>query len=133
MIALGRKAASRLLVHSDSVSEVVNNQVETMSNSKGEGSELARLRQQIDTLDLQILRLLNERMLLVEKIAEIKVQAKMDHLDQAREQAILGRLAKENQGPMSWGAVERIFTEILAVSRGLQSQRRDQNKEPSEG
>lgn len=92
-----------------------------MSNIREERSDIRTLRQQIDDLDDEILRLLNQRMLLVQDIAALKHQAGKDPLDLDREQSIFRRLARENQGPLAWGAVKKIFGEILAASRDIQS------------
>lgn len=92
-----------------------------MSRQSGIRSDLKRLRQNIDELDDQILRLLNERMLLVEQIAAIKQQEGRDPLDLSREQAIFRRLARDNKGPLPWGALKKIFGQIMAVSRDIQS------------
>jgi chorismate mutase len=92
-----------------------------MSNTREDRSGIRTLRQQIDDLDDEILRLLNQRMLLVQDIAALKRQAGKDPLDLDREQSIFRRLARENQGPLAWGAVKKIFGEILAASRDIQS------------
>jgi len=92
-----------------------------MNDIKNERSELQRLRQEIDDLDDEILRLLNQRMFLVQKIAALKNQTGKDALDINREQAIFRRLAQENRGPLAWGAIKKIFGEILAASRDIQS------------
>ena len=92
-----------------------------MNEIKNNRSDLQRLRQEIDDLDNQILRLLNQRMLLVEEIAALKNKAGRDAMDLNREQAIFRRLARQNQGPLAWGAVKKIFGEILAASRDIQS------------
>lgn len=91
-------------------------------NDRDDGIQLLdRLRREIDELDLEILQLLNRRMLLVERIASFKRQAGMEVQDPAREEAIFRRLAQETRGPLSRQAVERVFGEILKVSRELQS------------
>jgi len=82
---------------------------------------LDNLRRQIDELDLQMLRLLNERMAIVERIAALKRQDGIEVQDQAREEAILSRLEEENSGPLSREEVEGIFREIIGVSRAIQS------------
>jgi chorismate mutase/prephenate dehydratase len=92
-----------------------------MSKPSSVMEDLDRLRQRIDELDDQILRLLNERMLRVEQIAVLKHRAGKDPLDVTREQAIFRRLARQNSGPLPWGAVKKIFGEILAASRDIQS------------
>jgi chorismate mutase len=92
-----------------------------MNDINQESSELQRLRREIDDLDDEILRLLNQRMLLVQEIAALKNQTGKDPLDLTREQAIFRRLAQENRGPLVWGAIKKIFGEILAASRDIQS------------
>ncbi len=92
-----------------------------MNDTSVDRSDLRRLRQQIDDLDDEILRLLNQRMLLVQEIAALKHQVGKDPLDLDREQSIFRRLARKNQGPLAWGAVKKIFGEILAASRDIQS------------
>ena len=92
-----------------------------ITDSKQDKSDLKQLRQKIDDLDDEILRLLNQRMLLVQEIAALKNKAGKDPLDLNREQAIFRRLAQENKGPLAWGAVKNIFGEILAASRDIQA------------
>jgi chorismate mutase len=92
-----------------------------MSDTRENKSDIKRLRKQIDDLDDDILRLLNRRMLLVQEIAALKHQAGKDPLDLDREQSIFRRLARENRGPLAWGAVKKIFGEILAASRDIQA------------
>lgn len=91
-------------------------------NDRYEGTlRLDPLRREIDELDLKILELLHRRMALVEQIASLKRQAGVEVQDGAREEAIFRRLAREARAPLSPQAVERIFGEILEVSRELQS------------
>ena len=92
-----------------------------MSDTREDRSDIKTFRQQIDDLDDEILRLLNKRMLLVQEIAALKHQTGKDPLDLDREQSIFRRLARENQGPLAWGAVKKIFGEILSASRDIQS------------
>ena len=104
-----------------------------ISHTKEDRSDLRQLRQQIDDLDDEILRLLNQRMLLVQEIAALKSEAGKDPLDLNREQAIFRRLASENKGPLAWGAVKKIFGEILAASRDIQSYLVNDDQSPPKG
>jgi chorismate mutase len=92
-----------------------------MSDTREDRSDIKTFRQQIDDLDDEILRLLNKRMLLVQEISALKHKTGKDPLDLDREQSIFRRLARENQGPLAWGAVKKIFGEILSASRDIQS------------
>jgi chorismate mutase-like protein len=94
----------------------------TLVHDRDDGKlDLDNLRQQIDELDLQILRLLNERMAIVERIAALKRQAGIEVQDHAREEAVLRRLEEENSGPLSREQIEGIFRQIIMVSRAIQS------------
>ena len=104
-----------------------------ISDSKEDRSDLRQLRHRIDNLDDEILRLLNQRMLLVQEIAALKSKAGKDPLDLNREQAIFRRLASENEGPLAWGAVKKIFGEILAASRDIQSYLVNEDHRPPKG
>jgi chorismate mutase/prephenate dehydratase len=104
-----------------------------ITDSKQDRSDLKQLRQKIDDLDDEILRLLNQRMLFVQEIAELKNKAGKDPLDLNREQAIFRRLAQENRGPLAWGAVKKIFGEILAASRDIQAYLGTNNRQPPKG
>jgi chorismate mutase/prephenate dehydratase len=92
-----------------------------ITDNRQDRSDLEQLRQKIDDLDDEILRLLNQRMLFVQEIAALKNKAGKDPLDLNREQAIFRRLAHENRGPLAWGALKKIFGEILAASRDIQA------------
>jgi len=94
----------------------------TSAQNRDDGKlSLGNLRRQIDELDLEILRLLNERMAIVERIAACKRQVGIEVQDTAREESNLSRLEEENRGPLSREAVEGIFREIIEVSRAIQS------------
>jgi chorismate mutase/prephenate dehydratase len=102
-----------------------------MSGCGENRAKLDELRGQIDDLDNRILALLNRRMLLVRKIAALKHEVGKDPLDTSREQAIFRRLARESQGLLPWGAVKRIFGEILAASRDIQVQANQDSPDPN--
>ncbi|MEX2671363.1 MAG: prephenate dehydratase [Phycisphaeraceae bacterium] len=82
---------------------------------------LAPLRQRIDQLDEQIVRLLNERAKIVVEVGKVK------HLnDQApvyapdREQVVLDRIRQANEGPLSDLCLEAIYRELMSGSFALQ-------------
>jgi chorismate mutase/prephenate dehydratase len=82
--------------------------------------ELQDLRKRIDSLDDQLLQLLNDRMELVKKVGELKRATKTIIYRPEREKQILDRLEKQNGGLLSRSAIEAIFLEIFAVSRNLE-------------
>ncbi len=83
-------------------------------------NRLAGLRDAIDRIDQQMLRLLNERMGLAKEIGRIKVDADLPPFDPSREEAIYARLSQANPGPLADEALRSIYREVLAASRVLQ-------------
>jgi len=82
--------------------------------------ELKRLRAQIDSLDTQILHLLNQRARTVQMIGELKSLHKEGYYAPERERKILNRVLKKNRGPLPQDALREIFLEILHTCRALQ-------------
>ncbi|REA56956.1 chloride transporter [Dyadobacter luteus] len=82
--------------------------------------DLQDLRNRIDTLDDQMLAILNERMELVHKVGELKRSSNSIIYRPEREKQILDRLEKRNQGLLTRQAIDAIFFEIFAVSRNLE-------------
>ncbi len=83
-------------------------------------NELRKLREQIDSIDDQILDLLNERMEVVKRVGELKNSTGAPIYRPEREMEILKRLKSKNRGPLPSSAIEAIFLEIFAVSRNLE-------------
>lgn len=81
---------------------------------------LESLRNSIDTLDDQLLDLLNQRMELVRKVGEVKRTSNTVIYRPEREKQILDRLHNQNSGLLNRSAIEAIFLEIFAVSRNLE-------------
>jgi chorismate mutase/prephenate dehydratase len=85
-------------------------------------SKLDDLRQQIDNLDDQLLKLINRRGLLAQNIGEEKSrQGKMTHFHvPQRESAILDRLNEQSKGPFPPTSVNSIFREIFSATLALE-------------
>lgn len=82
--------------------------------------QLAALRGEIDTINQDILVLLNKRAEVVLKIGELKKENSMAVYDPGREKEIENNLAEMNTGPMPDESVIKIFREIISASRNLQ-------------
>ena len=82
--------------------------------------ELQDLRDRIDSLDDQLLSILNERMELVKKVGDLKRSSQSIIYRPEREKQILDRLEKRNNGLLTRQAIDAIFFEIFAVSRNLE-------------
>jgi chorismate mutase len=76
-------------------------------------SELAALRERVDAIDTQLLALLNARAAVVRDIYTLKQQQGVPRFNQARTDAILQRLAADNQGPLSAEEVRALFQPLL--------------------
>jgi chorismate mutase/prephenate dehydratase len=89
--------------------------------------ELKKLREEIDKIDNEILRLLNKRMEIVKKVGELKNSSNAPIYRPEREKEIIERLTalseKEN-GILKKEHIEAIFLEIFAISRTLERQER---------
>ncbi len=81
---------------------------------------LDELRVKIDTIDDTLLKLYNERMELVHKVGEVKNTTGAPIYRPEREQAILNRLKKQNEGKLTDDAIDALFLEMFAVARNLE-------------
>jgi chorismate mutase/prephenate dehydratase len=78
------------------------------------------LRQQIDTLDDQILDLLNRRADVVVAVGKAKDEKRGEYYVPSREKAIFERLLSGNKGPFPDEGVRRVFREIISASLSLE-------------
>ncbi|HUE83200.1 MAG TPA: chorismate mutase [Pyrinomonadaceae bacterium] len=78
-------------------------------------------RSQIDSIDNELLRLLNTRASLAIKVGESKLSAGMSLSDQGREREVLERLCETNTGPLDAQAVLRLFRRIICESRRVEA------------
>lgn len=83
---------------------------------------LTQLRSKIDKVDEQLLRLLNERTALAEEVGQIKRKSGQQVFAPEREEMLLQRLEKLNDGQLSKLALRSIYREILSASRQNQKQ-----------
>ena len=82
--------------------------------------ELDQYRGRIDTLDDQILELLNQRAQVALKIAQGKQNGSLAIFAPAREALLMRRLLESNRGPLPDRAVRQVFHEIVSACRSLQ-------------
>ncbi len=83
-------------------------------------SEWEKIRQDIDKIDGQIVKLLNKRARLAVQIAEIKREGKSPMFIPARENEILSRVGELNRGPLSSKALKNVFSEIFSATRSVE-------------
>jgi chorismate mutase-like protein len=81
---------------------------------------LEQLRQEIDRLDDQIVRLLNQRSSLAVEIGEIKQSSGAPLYVPSRERVVLNRLMTQNSGPLSHRSIARIYAEVMSSAIALE-------------
>ncbi|MBI3995591.1 MAG: prephenate dehydratase [Nitrospirae bacterium] len=85
-----------------------------------ENKGIAQLRRQIDTLDDQVLALLNKRAGIVVRIGKLKKAKRSDLHAPVREMEIYDRLSRLNKGPFPNEALRAVYREILSASLSLE-------------
>ena len=83
-------------------------------------ASLKGLRSQIDKLDLQILKLVNERASLAAEIGKVKNEFSAEVFSPAREEEVLQNMLEASKGPLDPATIRAIFREIMSGSRALQ-------------
>ncbi|TFH86748.1 prephenate dehydratase [Billgrantia azerbaijanica] len=84
--------------------------------------ELDALRERIDSLDNEILRLISERALCAKQVAEVKTQSDPGAVfyRPEREAQVLRRIMELNQGPLNSEEMARLFREIMSACLALE-------------
>jgi len=92
-----------------------------MSESSFESPEsIDQFRQEIDSLDSELLRMFNRRATLALQIGQIKKTKGLPVYDPSREKKIFDRMKGLNGGPLEDGAVVRLFERVIDESRRLE-------------
>ncbi len=84
---------------------------------------LLDLRNKLDSIDNELLQLINERMQIVHQVGALKAKSGGAIYRPEREKAIIDRLEKLNQdnnGSLNRSAIEALFLEIFAISRNIE-------------
>src|SRR5262245_64551610 len=92
----------------------------TNTLSPKSAATLRSLRSQIDRLDLQVLKLVNERAELAAEIGKIKNDHGSEVFSPAREEEVLQNVLEANKGPLDEETIRAIYREIMSGSRALQ-------------
>jgi 3-deoxy-7-phosphoheptulonate synthase/chorismate mutase len=80
------------------------------------------LRERIDALNHDLLRLLSERAATAEAIGRLQTELGLSHYDPMREQQMLDALTGANQGPFSDATVKSLFKQIFQASMHLEQE-----------
>jgi chorismate mutase/prephenate dehydratase len=82
---------------------------------------LARLREDIDAVDLEILARLNRRAELVAQVGKLKAGGRRSPVYVAsRERDLVAALIADNPGPFPNAAISHVFREIISATRSLE-------------
>jgi len=82
--------------------------------------QLGRLRDSIDSLDGQLIDLLNERARLAQEIGKIKERAGRPVYVPGRAEQLMRRLVTQSKGPLDEQAIRAIYREIMSASLALE-------------
>jgi chorismate mutase/prephenate dehydratase len=78
------------------------------------------IRGQIDKLDVQILKLVNERASLAVEIGKVKNDQGAEIFNPAREEEVYKHVIEANKGPLDEATIRSVFREIMSGARALQ-------------
>jgi chorismate mutase len=92
----------------------------TVEEARG---KLEEFRVLVDDVDRRIVALLNERTRVVEGIGNVKRQAALPIYEPRREDQVFANVTEANGGPLTEGAVRRIFERIIDEMRIIQRTR----------
>ncbi len=81
---------------------------------------LAELRDQIDAIDCRLIEMINERAKLVVEVGKIKRQSGIPIYAPHREAAVLEKVQRLNEGPISNITIEAIYRELMSGSFALE-------------
>ncbi|MFH1269523.1 MAG: prephenate dehydratase [Candidatus Omnitrophota bacterium] len=81
--------------------------------------DLKKLRKRVDNIDKKIISLLNMRARTTSDIAEVKRKSGKSVYSPDREIEVLKKLALINRGPLSSGALQAIYREVMSCSLSL--------------
>ena len=82
--------------------------------------DLLKIRDQLDVIDAEIVRLFEERMRLVGEVAEFKIETGKQVFDKGREQAKIAAVRELAHGEFNEQAAEELFTQLMTISRRYQ-------------
>jgi 3-deoxy-7-phosphoheptulonate synthase/chorismate mutase len=82
--------------------------------------KLEQLRTRVDDINLELLKLINERAQLVQEIGQVKGGQGVYRYDPVRERKMLDHIKEKNDGPFDNATIDHIFKEIFKAGLNLQ-------------
>ena len=83
-------------------------------------AELDRLRQNIDSVDEVLVKLLNQRAKWALEIGRVKKSAGLPIYQPDREARVVAHVVGANRGPLEAAAIQRLFERLIDESRRLE-------------
>ncbi|MCH7495515.1 MAG: chorismate mutase [Candidatus Marinimicrobia bacterium] len=83
-------------------------------------NRIEEIRKAIDSIDTDLLKLLNDRARLAIELGELKHDLGLAIYDPAREREIIEMMLDENEGPLDDNAVVGLFQRIIDESRRVE-------------
>jgi len=91
-----------------------------MANKKDILAEISPLRDKIDALDDELVRLFNDRAKLATEIGNVKRRYNLPVYAPSREEKVIAQVQNVNAGPLSNDAIRRLFERVIDESRRLE-------------
>jgi chorismate mutase/prephenate dehydratase len=107
--------------HPDAFNENTAESTDLPRSKKGAPKELQALRAGIDSVDEDIVRLLDKRARLARRIGEIKQENGLEAYAPARERAVMNRVKDLSAGDFPRAGLEAVFREIISSSISLEA------------
>jgi Chorismate mutase len=82
--------------------------------------KIYRWREQIDKIDLQLVKLLSERAKCADEIGKLKLRLGSEAYSPEREKEVMHNVSAANPGPLSAKAIRRLFECIIDESRSIE-------------
>ena len=90
--------------------------------------EVRRRREEIDSLDAELVRILNRRAAVALDLARLKQGLGWEIRDPERERQVLLRAVGSNSGPFDHHGIRRIFHRIICESRRMEKELHKENR-----
>ncbi len=93
-----------------------------MSENTQPNADLDAIRADIDRIDREVVRLLNERLVLAGEVGKWKRERGAEVYVPRREEEVFQRLAASNRGPLTDAALRAIYREVMSASIALEKE-----------
>ena len=90
--------------------------------------DVRRHREEIDRLDAELVRILNQRAAVALDLARLKQGLGLEIRDPERERQVLSRAIGSNAGPFDQHGIRRIFRRIICESRRMEKELHKENR-----